>query len=76
MCYKAKGVTPEADRCIEKPAFDSHFYVPAVLDAATGECHYIRSTPVWGAISYAKFRFIIRQVLGQEAPKDTSLFQK
>ena len=78
MCYKAKEITPEAKlRCIEKPsARFAFFYVPAVLDLSTGECHYIKSTPVWGAIYYAKFRFIIRQVLGQEEPKDTEPLSK
>ena len=78
MCYKAKKVTPAAkSRCIEKPNVRfAFFYVPAVLETSTGECHYVKSTPVWGSIYYAKFRFIIRQVLGQEAPRDTEPLSK
>lgn len=61
--YVADRVTPEARAiCEQKPKVRfAFFYLPAVLDQATGSAHYLRSTPLWGAMYFSKFRFLIER---------------
>ena len=63
--YLARHVTPEARALCEagpKVRF-AFFYIPAVLDSATGLAHFLRTTPMWGAIYFSKFRFVLGRLL-------------
>lgn len=63
--YLARHVTPEAAAfCEAKPRVRfAFFYVPAVLDGATGLAHFLRTTPMWGGIYFSKFRFLLGRLL-------------
>jgi hypothetical protein len=64
-CYLADHVDPAArELCEQSPKVRfAFFYLPAVLDQSSGRAHYIRSTPMWGALFYGKFRHIIGRLL-------------
>ena len=64
-CYLADRVDPDAQQmCGQSPKVRfAFFYLPAVLDGATGNAHFVRSTPAWGALFYGKFRHIIGRLL-------------
>lgn len=63
--YVARRVTPGARAlCEQKPKIRfAFFYMPAVLDTGAGVASYLRSTPMWGALYYAKLRFVLERVL-------------
>jgi hypothetical protein len=63
--YLADRVTPEARAlCETKPKVRfAYFYLPAVLDRSTGLAHYLRTTPIWGALFFSKFRFLHESLL-------------
>lgn len=63
--YVAGQVDEGARRlCEQKPKTRfAYFYLPGVVDAATGQVHYLRRTPVWGALFFSKFRFLMRRML-------------
>jgi hypothetical protein len=37
--------------------------MPIVVDLGTGEIHYLKKTPIWGAAYYRGLRRIIRELL-------------
>src|SRR5262249_18392969 len=63
--YVADAVDPEAMRaCAEKPKVRfAFFYLPGVLDRATGVATFLRRTPAWGGIYFAKFRHLLGRLL-------------
>jgi hypothetical protein len=69
VAYLADRVTPEARAiCETKPKVRfAYFYLPAARDGATGVLHFLRDTPMWGAIYFSKLRFLIQRML---APGD------
>ncbi len=46
------------------PKHWSAFEFPALLDARTGELHFYRDTPIWGALYYSGFRTEAEQLFG------------
>jgi hypothetical protein len=65
VAYLADRVTPEARAvCESKPKVRfAYFYLPAARDGASGILHFLRETPMWGAIYFSKLRFLIQSVL-------------
>ncbi len=65
--YVADRVAPAAQELLaRKPAVRfASFYVPAALDQSTALTHFVRDTPMWGAIYYGKFRYLIQRLLVQ-----------
>jgi hypothetical protein len=50
--------------CEQKPRVRfAWFYLPGVLNLATGQAHFLRTTPLWGAIFFGKFRYILGRLL-------------
>jgi hypothetical protein len=50
--------------CEQKPKTRfAYFYLPGVIDAGTGQVHYLRRTPAWGALFFSKFRFLMQRML-------------
>jgi hypothetical protein len=63
--YVAGQVDDDARALVEqkpKSRF-AFFYLPGVIDASTGQVHLLRGTPMWGALYFAKFRFLMRRML-------------
>lgn len=65
VAYLAERVTPEArSLCESNPKVRfAYFYLPAARDGATDRVHYLKTTPVWGAVYFSKLRFIVQKVL-------------
>jgi hypothetical protein len=65
VAYLADRVTPEARTvCESKPKVRfAYFYLPAARDGASGLLHFLRETPMWGALYFSKLRFLIQSVL-------------
>jgi len=41
----------------------AQFYIPAVLDLSRESAFLLRHTPLWGAVYYSKFRYILGRLL-------------
>jgi|GEM_PF-1046149 len=70
VLYLADRVDPEVIERIEhKPERGfAKFHFPVALDLSTGHGAYLQSTPMWGALYYAKFRHLAERLLRPEAP--------
>jgi len=79
VVYVADRVQPDAQNLCErqgKLGF-AEFYVPAALDLERNAAFLIQKTPVWGAIYYSKFRYILARLLSPQGtpnqePRSTS----
>lgn len=67
--YVAGRVDDDARRlCTSKPKTRfAFFFLSGALDRSTGEAHFLRETPMWGALFFSKFRFILDRVLTPSA---------
>ena len=63
--YVADVVEPDArELCARKPKVRfAFFYLPGVLEPATGIATFLRQTPAWGGIYFAKFRHLLGRLL-------------
>lgn len=68
--YLADRVLEDAKQWLtRKPRIRfAFFHVPSAWDGATGESHFVRRTPIWGALYYGKFRFLQRRLLEPGRP--------
>lgn len=68
VVYVGDRVEPDAQELCErqgKLGF-AEFYVPAAFDLERNAAFLIRKTPVWGAIYYSKFRYILARLLSPQ----------
>lgn len=63
--YYADAITPEAvTQLDQKPKVRfAFFYMPGARQCETHPAHFIRSTPMWGALYYSKFRWVLGRLL-------------
>lgn len=61
----ADRVEPDAqEQCTTRqPLRFSEFSFPAALDLSTGQAYFLRETAIWGAIYFAKLRFLAARLL-------------
>ncbi len=76
VVYLADQVEHEAQKiCEQSRRLEfAQFYVPAAIDLSNGATYFVRHTPMWGAVYYGKFRYILARLISpQEASNQEPL---
>lgn len=68
VVYVADRVNPDAQELCERQGRlgFAQFYVPAALDLNQNAAFLIRKTPIWGAVYYSKFRYVLARLLSPQ----------
>lgn len=76
--YLADGLQPDAQYLCasEQPMRYGVQFFPAALDKTTGQAHYLRTTPIWGAVYFAKWRYLVQHLIEPHNAEDREPISK